>query len=212
MAQTWTNAALTTALQNWLENTSTDYIDRIPEVIRLAEDRIFRDTNLRIYNFVASGTLTSGTNTITLPTDLVSFRSVTVTTSDFKENLIQKHESFLNEYWPKATLTDKPLYYAFMNETQVKVAPTPDAASNYNIDYKAHPTSLTGATDGTWMSNHAADLLFYACMVESCLFLQKFGIVKDLDQWEEKYQRALIGVRKEHELFSHNQEYQRGDK
>ena len=210
----WTNASLTTALQRFTENTSTDFINSIPDLIRLAETRVFRETNLRIYNNTATGTLTSGTNTVTLPTDLSYMRSFTLATLS-SSPLLEKHETFLKEYWPQASNTDEPIYFTFVDRTTAKVAPTPDSPYTYNINYRAQPTGLANSTDGTWLSIHGDDVLLYACIVEAHKFLKHMGTPGkkgDIDYWEESYQRSLLQFRDQHEGRTYSQEYRIGEK
>lgn len=212
----WSLSALASALTQWTENSSTDFTAVVSDIVRLAETRIVRETNLPAFNVTVTGTFSSGTNTITLPTDVSSFRQIRLTTISGPGHLLQRHEAFLDEYWPNTSNTAEPKYYAFKDVTTLKVAPNPDSGYTYNISYKSHPTKLSGASDGTWLSNHADDVLLYACIVESLMYQKNYlraDISKqEIDYWEERYQRALADFRKEYEGQGYTAEYRVGDR
>ena len=212
----WTNAALTTAIQNWMEFTASDFVAAIPDIILLAERRIYRDTNLRTFNYTATGTLTSGTDTVTLPTGLISVREMRLPTTGTV--LEQRHETWLREYWPFSSNQAEPQYYGLVDAVSLRIAPVPDGTYTYNINYKGHPSGLAGSTDGTWISTHANDLLLYASLIEAAHFMKQFGMGDDtsaraqIDVWETKYQNALIAFRREHEGQAYTEERETGDK
>lgn len=212
----WTNASLTTGIQNWMEYTASDFVANIPRIISNAENRIIRESNLRAFNFTATGTMTSGIDTITLPTSLVSIRELRLPTT--AGVLEQRHETWLREYWPFASNQAEPKYYGLVDAVSLRLAPVPNTGYTYNLSFKAHPTGLAGSTDGTWLTNHADEVVLYACCYEAALYMRQFGIGDDtsaraqVDVWEARYKTALQALRLEHEGQGYREERDTGDR
>ena len=156
--------------------------------------------------------LVENTETLTKPTDLepVRYLSVlTTATTRVQTQLIRKHESFLREYWPNPTEVDTPKYFADLSAAAWLIAPTPGNDYPYHLSYKALATSITVATAGTWITQHAPDLLFFACMVEAYVFM------KNMEQsqiWEARYQSLLNQIKAQEIIGSRTDERIKGDK
>lgn len=207
----WTYASLTSAIKTWMENTSTDFSQSVDSIILLGEQRINRDVALRVFQFTASGSTTTAI-TLAFPTNLQTVRSVRVTDPNGREQLLlEKHESYLNEFWPDISQTGTPKYWAVAN-ANLRLAPTPTTGVSYKIEYTANSTGLAGATDGTWISTHLPDLLLYACLAEASLYEKESGQEGDAAVWEQRYQNALVGVKLAHEIGIRSEEYRRGTK
>jgi hypothetical protein len=74
------------------------------------------------------------------------------------------------------------------------VCPTPDQAYPFEIAYLLEfgPLDITNQTN--WLTQYAPQLLFYAVMLETMLYL------KDDERssiWEDRYNKALASVMKE---------------
>lgn len=211
----WTYDSLTSAIQKTMENTATDFVAELPNIIRMAERRIHRETRPRAYYYTATITLSSGADTITTPTNLIQVRSVKLATANTLP-LIPKHETWLDEYAPGTSIRGEPKYYSHKSETAIRFSPTPSQDYDINITYRAHPTHLSTDTTQTWLSVHGEDVLFYAAMVEASLNAKMFGDPgvgrSQIEFWEGKYQQALADFRKEHEGTGYSDEYRIGIK
>ena len=157
------------SIQAYAENTEQLFIANIPVFVQEAEDRIYNSVNLPSLRKNVTGTLTSGNQYISLPTDWLANYSLAVIDSDNKYNyLLNKDVNFLREAYPTVVYSSPtyqgtpggvPAYYALfgsqlsnVNEMTLMVAPTPDA--NYVVEmhyYYYPPTIVQGqiATLGT---------------------------------------------------------------
>jgi hypothetical protein len=157
------------SIQAYAENTEQLFIANIPVFVQEAEDRIYNSVNLPSLRKNVTGTLTSGNQYISLPTDWLANYSLAVIDSDNKYNyLLNKDVNFLREAYPTVVYSSPtyqgtpggvPTYYALfgsqlsnVNEMTLMVAPTPDA--NYVVEmhyYYYPPTIVQGqiATLGT---------------------------------------------------------------
>lgn len=207
--------ALTTFIQRQTGNTASDFIASIPNFIRNAEQRIIRETNLPVYHYEATGTFSAGTATYALPTDVRTISSLRLTTVAGPGHLLMKHESFIEEYWPRTSLTTDPQYYALHGVASIKVAPTPGATLEYRLNYTAHPTYLSSDSDSTWLSAHAEEVLVAGTMVEAYQAMKHFGqdgSDTGVTYWEKAYARAIQSFKNERQGAGLRSEYKIGDR
>ena len=208
-------AALATFIQRQTANTASDFVASIPNFVRMAEQRIYRDTNLPAYHFEATGSFSANTATYALPTNLRAISSLRLTTVAGPGHLIQKHESFIEEYWPRASLTTDPKYYALHGESSIKICPTPAGSLEYRLNYSAHPTYLSSDNTTNWLANHGEDVLVAAVMVEAYQAMKHFGqegADTGITYWEKTYADRRANFVKERGQLGYNAEYKLGDR
>lgn len=206
-----THANLRSAIQTYMENTASDFVADLDNIIQTAEERIQRELDLDFYIQTVTGTLGSSTEILTKPTDLETVRSFYVfTTAGRMVGLQRKHESFCREYWATPTLDAFPRYYADVDEASFLIAPTPDQAYTYNLNYKAQATGIATSTAGTWLSQHAPDVLLFACLAEAARYMKQPPDV--IAVWEAKYKEAAAALVKQQLMGGRTDEYRKGDK
>jgi hypothetical protein len=159
---------LVAALKGYMNNYSTEFNDNINTVIRQAEARVVRATDLRVYRRHATALATPGDPYMTLPDDVLSIRYLRIRSGDFLES---RPESWMSEYNQTVTTQGIPKYYGHWDHATVVMAPAPNAAINIELSYKTKPDSIVTATT-TWLGDNAEDCLLAACVVEAALFLQ----------------------------------------
>jgi len=190
-----TYASLTQDLQDWAENDDTEFTNETDNFIAFAESRIFRDAPfLPIYKGTDTGTMVSGTESITLTNTTRTIRSMTITVSASFVTLHQRLDSYLRDYAPATATTGIPKYYARTNETTVIVAPTPNSTYAYTLNVTKQPTALSGGNTTTWLSLRAPDLLLFACLIEAMGFLKN---PESVAMWEQRYASALASLQNE---------------
>lgn len=210
----WTFDSLSSAILAWNETNSTDFVANVSNFIRLAETRIYRDTNLRITVNSVTGSLTSGVQEYALPTTFISTVELTLPTVGAGA-LEMRHQTWLKEAYKTANQA-QPKYFGLVTNNFM-VAPTPNTTYSYVLSYKAHPEFLGTSTNGTWVSRNAEDLLLKACMVEATKFNKHMNPIEaqgpsETGAWERDYLIALDRFRVEHEGKGYTEERDRGDK
>ena len=168
MALTYTT--LTTALEEWTENTETTFVSNIPVFVRQAEDRIYHSVHFNALRKHATGSLVTGTATLTLPTDFIAPFSFKVTVSSVTTFLRLKSYDYLNEYMPTAS-NGTPKLYALKSDTVLEMAPPPASTYAYDLEYFFKPTSIVTAAT-SWLGDNNESLLLYACLVEAYTFMK----------------------------------------
>jgi len=170
----FTLATLKTAIQDYVDNSETTFVNNLDNFIKSAENKIFEVVDLEIFRKNVTSTLTSSDQFLTVPSDYLASFSLQITTSGSESFLLPKDVNFLREYTPAATTTGLPKYYARFDQNNFMLAPTPN--SNYTIElhYYYRPTSLTAGSDSgtTWLSTNAPFTLLYGSIVESYAFMK----------------------------------------
>lgn len=210
MALSWTLAQLKSAIQAWAEDDGTELSDELENLIQLGEERIYREADPDVFRKYSSGeALTSSQATYTFPSDLVIERDVAILDgSGNRVPLIRKDRSFVVEY-NNSKSTGTPRFYCEYDSTQWEIAPIPDSNSTIEIAYIYRPNSLVTDTSGTWLSQNAADLLFYASFLETLKFLKLDP--QELAPWEADYQRALQSFNMEQMARQRHDEVRTGE-
>ena len=138
------------AIQDYAENTESLFVLNIPRFIQEAEDRIYNSVQLTSLRKNVTGSLTSGNQYLSLPSDWLSNYSVAIIDSSGKYTyLLNKDVNFLRESYPTPTSTGTPKYYALfgsqynaLDELSLILAPTPDNNYGVELHYFYYPVSI----------------------------------------------------------------------
>ena len=170
----FTKATLTTAIQDYTDNSETIFVNNIPNFIKAAEEKILKSVDLDYFRKNVTSALTSSDAFLTVPSDYLASFSLQITTSGSESFILQKDVNFIREYTPASSTTGLPKYFARFDENNFILAPTPD--SNYTIElhYFYRPDSLTAGSDSgtTWVSTNAPFALLYGSLVEAYTFMK----------------------------------------
>ena len=207
----FTKATLTTAIQDYTDNSETTFVNNIPNFIKAAEEKIFKSIDLDIFRKNVTSALTSSDAFLTVPNDYLASFSLQITTSGSESFLLQKDVNFIREYTPASTTTGLPKYYARFDEDNFILAPTPNSNYAIQLNYYHRPASLTAGSDSgtTWVSTNAPFALLYGSLVEAYtfmkgepdviqnyngLFTQYLERVKDLGEARENTDGYRVGL------------------
>jgi hypothetical protein len=164
-------------IQNFLEDDSTELAASIDQIIEQAEAMIFqRLPNLPCFRQTSSAAnLVAGTTNYVVPTARM-IRQVSVISSNVTTYLNHRVDSYLRDYWPNATLQGTPEFYstksAGTSGTTITIAPTPNAADAYLVDFVAPEAGLSSSNANNWVGDNAETVLLSACLYEASAFLK----------------------------------------
>ena len=207
----FTKATLTTAIQDYTDNSETTFVNNIPNFIKASEEKILKSVDLDYFRKNVTSSLTSSDEFLTVPSDYLASFSLQITTSGSESFLLQKDVNFLREYTPASTTTGLPKYYARFDEDNFILAPTPNSNYTIQLNYFYRPASLTAGSDSgtTWVSTNAPFALLYGSLVEAYtfmkgepdviqnyngLFTQYLERVKDLGEARENTDGYRVGL------------------
>ena len=170
----FTKATLTTAIQDYTDNSESTFVTHLPDFIKAAEEKIFKSIDLDLFKKNVTSAVSSSDQYLTVPTDYLASFSLQITTAGSEGFLLQKDTNFIREYTPNASTTGLPKYYARFDNDNFILAPTPN--SNYTIElhYYYRPASLTAGADSgtTWVSTNAPFTLLYGSLIEAYTFMK----------------------------------------
>ena len=207
----FTFATLTTAIQDYTDNSETTFVNNINNFIKASEEKILKSVDLDYFRKNVTSALTSSDEFLTVPTDYLASFSLQITTSGSESFLLQKDVNFLREYTPASSTTGLPKYYARFDEDNFILAPTPNSNYTMQLNYFYRPASLTAGADSgtTWVSTNAPFALLYGSLVEAYtfmkgepdviqnyngLFTQYLERVKDLGEARENTDGYRVGL------------------
>ena len=146
-------------IQAYAENTEALFVASIPVFVQQAEDRIYNSVQIPSLRKNVTGTVSSGNQYLSLPSDYLASYSVAVVASSGNYTyLLNKDVNFLREAYPSVVYSGTayqgtpggvPKYYALFGSQYGNVdslsfilAPTPD--SNYTVEmhYFYYPPTI----------------------------------------------------------------------
>jgi len=204
MAFTYTTLKAT--IQDYVQSTETDFVANIDTIIKQAEDRILKSVQLPDFRINKLGSLTSGNQYLTMPSDFLAPYSLAVDDSGY-EYLIFKDVNFIREAYPSSSTTGTPKYYGIFDENTFILGPSPDDNFTVELHYFYKPASIVD--DGTsWLGTNAESVLLYGCLVEAYTFLK--GESDLLQVYMARYQEALEDLKGLGEGYSTTDSYRSG--
>lgn len=186
---------LKTAIQDYTQNSETSFVTNLPVFIRVAEERILKNVQLTLFRKNATATTTASNQYLAAPSDFLAPFSLSFTTGGDKTFLDYKDVNFVQTYSPDPTDTGAPKYYAFFDDANFLLGPTPDAAYDVELHYFYRPTSLTaGAGSGTsWLSENAEITLLYGSLIEAYTYMK--GEPDMMREYEKRFAEAIIAMK-----------------
>ena len=173
-------AALQVAVEDTVENTfsSVDFAN----LTRLAEQKIYQTVQLPILRKGATLPLTSGVQTVNLPSDFLAAYSVAVFSTllggGARDFLLNKDVNFMRESYPNPATTGTPRYYALDGTAtgnallqKIILGPTPGANFSLDLNYFYQPESIVAASN-TWLGDNFESVLVNAVLVEAARFMK----------------------------------------
>jgi len=190
----WTLTTLKSAIQDYTDNSETTFVNDLNTIILNAEDRIMSLVDLPDFRKNATGTISSGSKYLAMPSDFLAPFSLSVTSSSNVFFLINKDVNFIQESFPVTTTTGRPEFYAIFDSSNFIVGPTPDANYDAEIHYLYKPTSITASGDGTsWLGTNSADVLLYGCLVEAYTFMK--GEPDIMADYKERFNEGIMRLK-----------------
>jgi len=189
---TMTYATLTQDLKDWMENDGTEFSNETDNFIGLTEQRIVRDIDPLIFTKSAFSSFNINDRFVTKPTDALVIRHLLYLDSDSKRYFLEKRtDEYIYDYWPSASTTGTPKYWANYKDTEILVAPTPSAALTIEMSYiqRLDPLSSTNTTN--WLTINAQELLLFGALTEACTFSKNR---EDLQIYSSRYKASVDSI------------------
>ena len=186
-----TYAELQTTIAGYLAR--SDLTTQIPDFIRLAEIRLRRDLRIRQMLSATTLTCTSGTATVSIPSDFLEVKDFVVTGNPVMPLNYESPSLFSRN--SRSMDAGKPLDYTVLAST-FKLAPIPDSAYSLNLVYSAAPAFLSESNTSNTFLTTCPDLLLYASLLEAEPYLMNDARVST---WGAMYEKGLAALTKSDE-------------
>lgn len=182
---TYTFDTLKAALKSWNQDQFSDYETDLPDILAKAELKCLRDLDLELFDSTDTSKATVGAvQTLDLPAGTVRLRQLWLDGAFVQP----RSESYVYQYSLDNGFEDQPLYWCQSSETTVLLAPVPDATYPARMRVMIRPDGLSDTVPTTWLSTHAGDLLFWACLSVTEHWTKA---VEDAAATEARYQQTL---------------------
>lgn len=194
MAAVMTYTSLAADIESYLERTDTATINKIPTFIMLAEQIIASQIKFLGTLTVDTATMVSGNPVIAKPARWRKTVSMSITVNGEKKPVLLRKYEYLRNYWPDATDTDVPLYYADYDYTHWLIAPTPAAAYPFEVVYYERPQPLDVSNQTNWFTEYAPQALLYGSLLQAMPFLKndsRIGV------WKALYDESMATLKAE---------------
>ena len=176
-----TRTNLRSALTSWLEQ--DDVTDRLDDFIALAEARFNRELRVREMDTSTSGSVS--TATLAMPSDFLELNAFRLTVTPPITLEYRPPDEF---YQLNAQSGGgQPRLFTILG-TDFRLAPAPDSAYTYTLEYKQQIPALTASNETNWLLTKAPDLYLYGSLLESAPFLQDDARITF---WSNLYQASL---------------------
>ena len=181
-----TYTELKTNINDICENTFTDA--QLALFTEQAEQKIYSSVQIPALRKNQTGTLTSGNEYLTMPSDMLFVYSLAITSGSNYVYLLNKDVNFIREAYPNPDTTGTPVHYALFDQNSLIIGPTPDANYSSEIHFGYYPESIVTAGT-TWLGDEFDSALLNGALLEAIRF-QK-GEADMVSMYEKFYVQAL---------------------
>ncbi len=188
---------LIAALEDWLEESSAEFVLNQNKIVSLGESRLATDLNFEIFDRVETGALTPGVFVQPIkPGTWQGTRSLHLTDvggGGLRRFIERRTYEYCLDFEPDESATGEPVYFSEFTETEFFMVPAADVAYGFELRQIQAPEALAPGNQNTWLGDNAGDLLLYACLLASDEFL--ISDPADLATWRTSY-GELVPARK----------------
>lgn len=180
---------LVSLLQDYTQNSSSEFVAAIPDIVQLAEDRIYQTVQIPALKQNSTSNFLQGNKYLAAPVDfLAAYSMAVITPSGVYNYMLEKDVGYINEAFPNQAVTGIPRYYALFNDSAFVVAPTPSDFFQVELHYFYEPPSIV--TAGTsWLGDNVESVLFYGALVEAYTYMKGESDLVAL--YRQRYDEAL---------------------
>lgn len=165
---------LVTDIAQYLERTDAATLAKIPTFIGLTEQKIATQLKILGNLTVQASTFIQGANIIDKPARWHKTVSFNITVAGRRRPVLLRAYEYLREYWPDPAQEEVPKFFADYDYTHWMIAPTPDAAYNFEILYYERIQPLDSSNQTNWFTIYAPQALLYGSLVEASMFLKNY--------------------------------------
>jgi len=195
---------LSTALQSYTQNYSTEFIAEIPTIVKITEDRIYNSVQIPFLRKNSTSTFAPNNKYLETPSDFLAVYSIAVINDGVYSYMLEKDVAFLGEAFPTPSRTGVPRFYALFNDDTFLVAPTPASAYGVELHYYYQPPSIVD-TSTSWLGTNMENVLLYGCLAEAYSYMK--GDADLMKTYSDRYMEAISRLKNLGEGFNKRDEF-----
>jgi len=111
-----------------------------------------------------------------------------VTVNGVRQPIFLRKYEYLREYWPNPTQQDVPFFYCDYDYTHWMIAPTPNAAYDYEVLYYERVQPLDATNQSNWFTEYAPQALLYGSLLQAMPFLKND---ERIPMWQAQYEQIM---------------------
>jgi hypothetical protein len=196
-ASVMTYDSLVENIQSYLERTDTATLEKIPLFIMLAEQIIASQIKFLGNLTVNSSTMVASNAIIDKPARWHKTVSFNITVAGERQPVLLRKYEYLREYWPNATDTGIPAYFADYDYTHWLVAPTPATNYTFEVLYYERVQPLDSSNQTNWFTTYAPQALLYGSLLQAMPFLKND---ERMAMWQQNYDLIMRTLMAEDKL------------
>lgn len=193
-AAVMTYDSLVADISSYLERTDTATLEKIPTFIMLAEQQIALEIKFLGNLTVQESAMVATEPVIDKPARWRKTVSMNIVVAGRRQPVLLRKLEYLREFWPDATQTDVPAYYADYDYTHWLVAPTPDTNYTFEVLYYERVQPLDSANQTNWFTIYAPQALLYGSLLQAMPFLKND---ERIPMWKSQYDLIINTLKAE---------------
>ena len=193
-AAAMTYDSLVADILNYAERDDAPFVDQVPRLIMMAENKLAATLRgLGMLKFV-SGTLQVGNATYTKPARWRETASFSINVGTTRTYIFERGYEYCRIFWPDPTVTGRPLYYANYDYEHFFIVATPDTAYPFEMAYYERPEPLSDVNQTNWITQYNPQLLLYGTLLEAQPFLK---LPERIGEFKQFYDEAVANFKTE---------------
>lgn len=183
-ASVMTYDSLVENIQSYLERSDTATLEKIPLFIMLAEQVIASQIKFLGNLTVNTSAMVATQSIVDKPARWHKTVSMNITLAGKRYPVLLRKYEYLREYWPDATDTGLPKFYADYDYTHWLVAPTPSTNYSFEVLYYERVQPLDSTNQTNWFTTYAPQALLYGSLLQAMPFLKND---ERMGMWQQQY-------------------------
>lgn len=185
--------SLNSTVLQYLERKDASVVNAIPTFITLAEFEIAEQIKTLGQLQVVQSTMSAGNAVLQKPARWRKTVSMNVVVDGKRQPILLRKYEYLKNYWPDASQTSVPKFYADTDWDHWYVAPTPDQAYAFEVLYYERVAPLSSTNQTNWITQNAPNAMLFGTLLQAMPFLKN-----DQRQiFQQKYTESLQALKAE---------------
>jgi hypothetical protein len=185
--------SLTSTVLQYLERQDAAVVAQIPTFITMCEFEIAEQIKTLGQLQVATSQVTPSNPVLAKPARWRKTVSITINNGTSNTPVFLRKFEYLKNFWPNATLTGLPQYYADTDYEHWYLAPTPDQDYDFEVLYYERISPLSETNQTNWLTQYAPNAMLYGTLLQAMTFLKN----DNRQIFQQKFDAALAALKTE---------------